>query len=341
MSDMLKISDSVSVNILQAGYGDSIFISIKRGDLIFNILVDGGLASTYYNARERRNPAGPLKVLLSNMNEEGNHIDLIICTHVDDDHIGGIRKWFETDFPTADFVKAIWMNDDIMIVDRRDLNNTSEHAASVIKKMKINAIGYQNGIVKGFSRHNDFCTINVLAPSVENHNIIAHDIHLSLDNASSDDGNSKKSFTQLVKEDWIMVENTDENDASIAFELISWDGSKLLMLGDASYQDYMDGLNLFYPNTDELIKYDMVKLSHHGSKNNFHPEFLKRVYSPVYMVSTNGLKFKHPDKEVLAHIMCNADSTIMFNYIERMQQLITEQDRVEFPNIDNRIKALY
>ena len=138
-----------------------------------------------------------------------------------------------------------------------------------------------------------------------------------------------------------MVENTDENDASIAFELISWDGTKLLMLGDASYQDYMDGLNLFYPNTDELIKYDMVKLSHHGSKNNFHPEFLKRVYSPVYIVSTNGLKFKHPDKEVLAHIMCNADSTIMFNYIERMQQLITEQDRVEFPNINNRIKALY
>ena len=44
---MLKITDSVSVNILQAGYGDSIFISIKRGGLTFNILVDGGLASAY------------------------------------------------------------------------------------------------------------------------------------------------------------------------------------------------------------------------------------------------------------------------------------------------------
>lgn len=341
MIDMLKISDSVSVNILQAGYGDSIFISIKRGDLTFNMLVDGGLASTYYNAKERRCPAGPLKTLISNLSENGNHIDLIICTHVDDDHIGGIRKWFETDFPTADFVKVIWMNDDVMVDDMRDLNNTSEHAASVIEKMKSQGIGYQNGIVKGISWHNDFCTINILAPSVENHNVIAHDIRLSLDNASSDDGNSNKSFSQLVKEDWTMVENTAENDASIAFELISWDGTKLLMLGDASYQDYMDGLNLFYPDSDEPIEYDMVKLSHHGSKNNFHPDFLKRVHSTVYIVSTNGLKFKHPDKEVLAHIMCNSDSSIMFNYKKRMLQLVTDQDREDFPNIDIRIKALY
>lgn len=338
---MLKISDNVSVCILQAGYGDSIFISIKRGDLTFNMLVDGGLASTYYNAKERRSPTGSLKTLISKMNDQGSHIDLIICTHVDDDHIGGIRKWFETDFPTADFVKAIWMNDDVMVDDRRDLNNTSEHAASVIEKMKSQGIGYQNGIVKGITWHNDFCTINILAPSVENHNVIAHDIRLSLDNASSDESNSTKSFSQLVKEDWTMVDNTAENDASIAFELIGWDGTKLLMLGDASYKDYMDGLNKFYPDLNELIEYDMVKLSHHGSKNNFHPEFLKRVHSPIYIVSTNGLKFKHPDKEVLAHIMCNSDSSIMFNYKNRMLQLITEQDREEFPNIENRIKALY
>lgn len=57
-------------------------------------------------------------------------------------------------------------------------------------------------------------------------------------------------------------------------------------------------------------------------------------------MSTNGVKFKHPDKDVLAQIICNTDSVILFNYKKRMQELIVEQDRLDFPDLDNRIKTL-
>lgn len=43
---MLQLSENVCIDILKAGYGDSIFISINKEDSSFNILVDGGLAST-------------------------------------------------------------------------------------------------------------------------------------------------------------------------------------------------------------------------------------------------------------------------------------------------------
>ena len=337
---MLQLSENVYIDILQAGYGDCIFISVQKEKQLFNILIDGGLATTYYNVRERRGPIGPLKALLNSLKDKDGHIDLLICTHVDDDHIGGIRKWFETDFPTKDFVREIWINDDVLIADRHDLNNTSAHAASVIDKLKELHIRYQNGIVTGFSKKYEFCSINVVAPSIAHHNVIAHDIHESLDNASSEKENNKKTFKELVQEDWDMQDNTAENEASIAFELECWDGVKLLLLGDANYQDYMEGLKLFHSDEEEKIEYNIVKLSHHGSKNNFHSDFLKRIHTPYYIVSTNGGKFKHPDKDVLAQIICNTDSVILFNYKKRMQELILEQDRLDFPNLDTRIKAL-
>lgn len=188
------LSDNVNIEVLPAGYGDCIFMSIHKENKVFNILVDGGLASTYYNVKERRNPMGPLRALLSHLKDKGHYIDLLICTHVDDDHIGGIRKWFEKDFPSKDFVHEIWINDDMPIADKYDLNNTSGHAASIISKLKEQNITYQNGIVSGFSRENDFCSIHVIAPSIEHHNVIAHDIHESLNNASSEKKNNKKTF---------------------------------------------------------------------------------------------------------------------------------------------------
>lgn len=336
----MKVSENVTIQVLQAGYGDCLFISIQKEKQLFHILIDGGLASTYYNARERRNPSGVLKILLDKLKADDDYIDLLICTHVDDDHIGGIRKMFEMDFPSKDFVHEIWINDDMPIADKYDLNNTSGHAASIISKLKEQNIIYHNGIVSGFSHENAFCSIHVIAPSLEHHNVIAHDIHESLDNASSEKENNKKTFMELVQEDWNMQDNTAANDASIAFELESWDGVKLLLLGDANYQDYMEGLKLFHPNKEEKIEYNIVKLSHHGSKNNFHPDFLKRIHSLYYIVSTNGGKFKHPDKDVLAQIIYNTDSVILFNYKKRMQELIQERDRLDFPNLDTRIKAL-
>ena len=103
----MKVSENVTIEVLQAGYGDCIFISVQKEKLLFNILIDGGLTSAYYNARERRNPSGVLKILLDKLKADDNHIDLLICTHVDDDHIGGIRKWFEMAFPTKDFLLKI------------------------------------------------------------------------------------------------------------------------------------------------------------------------------------------------------------------------------------------
>ncbi len=109
------IFNNTCLEILPASYGDCIFLSIKRDDKEYNILIDGGLASTYYNVKDKRKPKGPLKLLLDGLQAEGRCIDLLVVTHIDDDHIGGICKWFEMAFPDNKLVKQVWLNDDMQV----------------------------------------------------------------------------------------------------------------------------------------------------------------------------------------------------------------------------------
>lgn len=171
--------ENLNLEVLSASYGDCIFLSIKRKEKEFNILVDGGLTSTYYNVRNKRNPNGPLKLLLDDLKTEGRHIDLLIITHIDDDHIGGICKWFQMDFPNNQFVKQIWLNNDIQIEVYNNLNNSVAKAISVVEKLRENNVPYFHNIVKGLELQNEFCIIRVIAPRTEYRNIVAKKMALS------------------------------------------------------------------------------------------------------------------------------------------------------------------
>lgn len=143
----------------------------------------------------------------------------------------------------------------------------------------------------------------------------------------------------MVAKPWLNKGITKENRASIALELSTADGCKALLLGDAHIEDIMMGLEHFYPHLSTPLQYDIVKLSHHGSKNNFNPKFLEIVEAKEYLVSTNGDRFGHPDKEVIAQIIAKTNSRIRFNYKERMESLFTEQDYQDFPNLKDHIFA--
>lgn len=86
------------------------------------------------------------------------------------------------------------------------------------------------------------------------------------------------------------------NESSLAF-LLQNGKSSILMLGDCHAEDVLTWLDK--KNIKEL-KVDAVKLSHHGSKHNINKELVERLNCGMYLVSTNGEVFKHPDLETLA-----------------------------------------
>ena len=88
----------------------------------------------------------------------------------------------------------------------------------------------------------------------------------------------------------------------------------------------------FYKN-DEIIEFDIIKISHHGSlKNNF--EWIEKLYSKKYIVSTNGKSHGHPHKEVLAKILQNnfKQKEFYFNYPIRLKEELEKEELQEIYN---------
>jgi len=68
----------MKINFLPAFNGDCILITTDK----FNILIDGGMSRTYYR-------------ILRDKLEELEQIDLVILTHIDEDHIAGLIELFD------------------------------------------------------------------------------------------------------------------------------------------------------------------------------------------------------------------------------------------------------
>lgn len=325
----------ICVEVLKAQYGDCIFVNIVYGGQEYTIMIDGGLDATYQERRRRQ--TGPLQEKLEKLKLAGKHIDLLIITHVDYDHIGGVLKWFETDFPEDGFVRRIWINDDVKIADPSDLDNSAVHEVSLLKLLDEHHVTYENLIVAGKEAKFAWGKIYVLAPNTADHNKIAAKVATNLDN--KENTNYKKSIKELVSEGWTADGMTPENDASIAILLHTNDGENDLFLGDANIDTVItsiDGLKDF----EKPLHCMWVKLAHHGSKNNFKSDFLKIVNGENYIFSSNGDYYGHPDKEVVAELIDKTNATLWFNYEERGKSMITKQDQIDYPDVMDRIKGI-
>ncbi|MBS7821457.1 MBL fold metallo-hydrolase [Wohlfahrtiimonas chitiniclastica] len=104
------------------------------------------------------------------------------------------------------------------------------------------------------------------------------------------------------------------NGSSISF-ILEYDNRKVLFLGDSHPSIIEESLKKIY--SEEVIWFDAIKVSHHGSKNNTSPSLLALIDSDCYFISTNSNKFEHPDFETLVRIInrpTNKLRNLVFNY---------------------------
>lgn len=124
-------------------------------------------------------------------------------------------------------------------------------------------------------------------------------------------------------------DNTATNGSSIAF-ILQIQNKKLLFLADAHPSLIVRSLNE-YQNEGTII-FDLIKVSHHGSFANISRELLTKIDSESYLISTNGQKNIHPDKETIAHIITRkADfhRKLYFNYITANSKYFAREDWME------------
>ncbi len=105
-------------------------------------------------------------------------------------------------------------------------------------------------------------------------------------------------------------------NASSISVVIEIGSSNLLFLGDSWAEDIESAL-LSLQNTTFPMRFDAIKISHHGSLHNTSPALLELIDSPIYLISSNGNHHSHPDFEVLKAIVDRPASFhrhLYFNY---------------------------
>lgn len=128
----------------------------------------------------------------------------------------------------------------------------------------------------------------------------------------------KETVKEIVKKPF-EPDTAEVNGSSIAF-ILEFRGKKLLFLGDCHPEVVEYNLEkLLKVTKQEKMWFDLVKVSHHGSKHNTSVSLLKLINSDKYIFSTNGRgkNFSHPDIETIYRII-STDNTpkkkLIFNY---------------------------
>ena len=74
------------------------------------------------------------------------------------------------------------------------------------------------------------------------------------------------------------------------------------------------------------LKVDIVKVSHHGSKDNTSNELLELIECNKFLISTDGKQHGHPDKEALARIICSQNNPCFIFYYNIAHKIFSEDE---------------
>lgn len=96
------------------------------------------------------------------------------------------------------------------------------------------------------------------------------------------------------------LDQSPANGSSIAL-LLEYKDRRIILSGDAFADDLIAGLQaLDEPGPMEI---DAFKLPHHGSKANVTRELVEAVSCPWWLFSTDGTQFRHPDAQAIARVI--------------------------------------
>jgi beta-lactamase superfamily II metal-dependent hydrolase len=315
----------LKLHIIQAEYGDCFIIEYGLQSNSKYILVDGGPDSIYDNH---------LKGQLQNIKNNGGQLELLILSHVDDDHIIGLldflselRQQRANKKTETISVNAIWHNTFSQTVGKQD------EIENRLKTLLINTAGAKttlaltNNTVLGIGQGNQLNTLATMLNIPVNigtpHNLICLDdlpqpivianLHLQIVGPTMQNlGNLKKSWVKWLDkyEDAAasadpsllgMVDKSVPNLSSIMI-LAEAEGKTILLTGDGRGDNLIQGLKQARLLTNGKIHVDVLKLPHHGSERDVDKDFFKTVTADKYIISANG-RYGNPDLSTLSWIV--------------------------------------
>jgi beta-lactamase superfamily II metal-dependent hydrolase len=115
---------------------------------------------------------------------------------------------------------------------------------------------------------------------------------------------------ELLNNEKFEEDTSEGNGSSIAF-LAEFSGKRVLFSGDAHPAVVKGSLERL---SQEKIKIDLLKLSHHGSAGNTGDKLIEKIACRNYLISTNSRK--HPTLKTIAYLLKRGEAkpVLWFNY---------------------------
>lgn len=319
----------LKLEMLPAGHGDCLWLEYGDPGSPRRVLIDGGTKGTYKRA---------LLPKLRALPEEQRRFELFVVTHIDADHIGGALELLG-DRQTGFRPREIWFNGyrhlpdeapetlgpvqgekltDLILGSRACWNGAFNQAAVVVPPAgELPRIELEGGLVLTLLSPTPDRLANLkpqwekevrkagLDPNRPEEVAVSAEVPL----LSAELPDVEELFRAPFSED-----TAAPNGSSIAM-LAELGGRRLLLAADSHPSVIKAGLERRF-GKEGKIALDACKLSHHGSKANNSPALLRSLDCPVYLFSTNGAYFGHPDREAVARVikLGGEGASLQFNY---------------------------
>lgn len=324
-----------TVEMLPAYLGDSLWIEYGDPDEPNRILIDGGLSGTADAVRRKIDAVA---------DEQGTcHLELLVVTHIDGDHIEGMVKLLgQRDLRLE--VDDVWFNGRKHMPDPEGEDEEeflgarqAEFMSVLIDHLGLPWNEWRDGKTiyvpppdrGSLPRHElpGGMELTLVSPRYEELRALSRDWEKELEKAGLDKATEEEMLQALLadrrlrpedEDDFLSAETMDvttlaaaresgdhskANGGSIAF-VAEYEGASCLLTGDAWSPVLSDGVGrLVAERGSDRLEVTALKVPHHGSKNNLHGDLLQQLDTRRFLLSTDGGRFRHPDREAVARML--------------------------------------
>jgi len=298
---------------IKAKHGDCLLLHWGKENDPKIGLIDGGPDTIYANFLKPR-----LKKLAQERNKPKLPLDMTMVSHIDDDHINGILDLaddIENGGAPAD-IRLLWFNSlEELLKDKIAEGSTAQVTAavnalaapvenewhkkvlaSVPQGQQLHAFAKRTGIFAQMNSPFQPLVMNTKQPATK-----VAGLSLTVIGPFADEVEELRKKWKQLRQKGITAAFSDPSPYNLSsiVVLCEFDGKKMILTGDARGDKVLEGLQVRGLLKNGKLHVDLLKLPHHGSKNNVTKGFFEQLTADVYVVSGDNVKFKNPAKQAM------------------------------------------
>ncbi len=305
-----------TLEAVKAKHGDCLLLHWGDGGEHKVALIDGGPGGTYPVLKQR------LQALAGELGVERVPLELMMLSHIDDDHINGLLD-------LADDIKKGHAPAEILLVWHNSLEGLLEGKlpqpetsvatasvsagfsgtkgwgefaemvlASVPQGQKLHAAAKDLGL--GETMNDPFQPLVMAWQGQPTADIAGLELEV-IAPAREAVENLRKAWIKK-RDDSIMAAYDDDSPYNLSSIVVvaRFGGKSMLLTGDALGSAVIEGLGKKgLLDADGKAHFDLLKLPHHGSQNNVALDFFQRITADTYVVSGDKKKFPNPHENAM------------------------------------------